>query len=79
MVPITLQIQASNLTHFGFSATPADAKFKMRTLGYGRGVALTGTFTGTLLGVYATTNGGKASFHAYISNWVHQKLGQVIN
>jgi len=36
----------------------------------------TNCWTGTLLGVYATTNGGKGSTPAYVSNWRYVAQGQ---
>ncbi|KAF9876823.1 xylosidase: arabinofuranosidase [Colletotrichum karsti] len=37
-----------------------------------------GPFTGVLLGAYATTNGGNATFKSYISRWRYDPAGQKI-
>ncbi|BCS19862.1 uncharacterized protein APUU_20294A [Aspergillus puulaauensis] len=39
----------------------------------------TGRFTGTLLGAYATRNGGPGSTPAYITRWQYQGLGQKVS
>ena len=37
------------------------------------------TGSGTLVGVYATSNGGSGTTDAYISNWRYEGQGQKIN
>jgi hypothetical protein len=43
---LTLEIKAVNLTHYAFSAGPADSKSRMETIAYGRGQMLSWGFTG---------------------------------
>lgn len=83
--PLHLEIKAFNLTHYSFSAGPAGHMSAMQTIGYGAGSVVSYGFTGTLVGVYATTNGmgdygtqGNAT-KAYVSNWVYQGQGQFRN
>lgn len=45
--PITMKIQAFNLTHYAFSAGPASAPSNMQTIGYGLALGLSYSFTGT--------------------------------
>ena len=76
--PLTLrmEIQACNLTHYAFSAGPVEAQHEMQVIGYGEAAAVSYGFTGTLVGVYATSNGGEDAVDAYVSNWRYQGQGQ---
>jgi len=75
---LTLQIQAKNVTHYTFSAGPADHSEELIVIGYGEGALVSWGFTGTLLGVYATTNGhGSSGTSAYISNWKYSGQEQI--
>ncbi|KAI1163388.1 glycosyl hydrolase [Nemania serpens] len=74
--PLRLEIRASNVTHFAFSAGPADALSQMRTLLEASNEAVSWGFTGVLLGVYATTNGNSGTTPAYISRWRYTPQGQ---
>ncbi|ORX91012.1 beta-xylosidase [Clohesyomyces aquaticus] len=76
---ITLQITASNITHYTFSAGPAGQESLMQHIGTAPGLGLTWGFTGTLLGVYATTNGGLGKFKTYVSDWEYVPQGQVVD
>ncbi|KAL3467636.1 glycosyl hydrolase [Aspergillus heterothallicus] len=81
-VKARLQIQAVDDTHYTLSATllhhsGAKFEFKQRV----EAVLVsggTGRFTGTLLGAYATSNGGEGETPAYISQWKYRGLGQKI-
>lgn len=77
--PLAMEIKAFNLTHYSFSAGPADAMSMMQTIGYGNASLVSYGFTGTLVGVYATSNGGDSTEDAYFSNWRYYGLGQFIN
>ncbi|KXH42588.1 beta-xylosidase [Colletotrichum simmondsii] len=54
---IELEIKAANATHFTFSASPALHRSQGFTVGLAKAELVIPVFTGTLLGVYATTNG----------------------
>ncbi|TDZ25200.1 Non-reducing end alpha-L-arabinofuranosidase BoGH43B [Colletotrichum orbiculare MAFF 240422] len=74
--PLSLQIKATNMTHYAFSAGPAGAASQMRTIVSASNDALSWGFTGVLLGVYSTSNGGSGSTPAYISDWKYVPQGQ---
>ncbi|TAQ88821.1 hypothetical protein B7494_g2846 [Chlorociboria aeruginascens] len=75
---LTLEIKTFNLTHYAFSAGPAGKRSLMQTVGYAPGLGLTWGFTGALLGIYATTNGGTEEFRTYVSDWKYIGEGQVV-
>ncbi|RHZ53915.1 uncharacterized protein CDV56_104868 [Aspergillus thermomutatus] len=79
-VQARLQIQAVNTTHYALSARVLGvAEFKFETHAEARLVSGgTGPFTGALLGVYATSNGGLGQTASYISNWKYHGHGQYI-
>lgn len=74
---LVMEIKTVNITHFSFSAGPAKGIAPMRTFAYVPGSIVSWGFTGTLLGVYATSNGGNGTTPAYVSNWNYQGWGQV--
>nr|XP_036586150.1 Non-reducing end alpha-L-arabinofuranosidase BoGH43A 7 [Colletotrichum truncatum]KAF6796557.1 Non-reducing end alpha-L-arabinofuranosidase BoGH43A 7 [Colletotrichum truncatum] len=74
--PLRLEIKAANMTHYTFSAGPAGAASQMKTIVSASNAALSWGFTGVLLGVYCTTNGGSGSTPAYISDWKYDPQGQ---
>ncbi|EHA21627.1 hypothetical protein ASPNIDRAFT_132396, partial [Aspergillus niger ATCC 1015] len=74
-----LEIKALNWTHYALSIGPAASMSSMKTLAYPINSALGGGFTGTFVGVYATSNGGDGSTPAYFSNWTYLPQGQFIN
>ncbi|CAK7198565.1 hypothetical protein SEUCBS139899_001228 [Sporothrix eucalyptigena] len=83
---VTLQIQAANATHYSFSAWPTLAESEMRTIAWANNDAVSWGFTGALLGVYCTTNGGGANgtgtnggAPVYINRWQYTPLGQFRN
>ncbi|KAL1848934.1 hypothetical protein Daus18300_013443 [Diaporthe australafricana] len=80
-LPLRLSIQAVNDTHYAFSAAPSSDSGNADFIGYAPSTILsggTGPFTGTLIGAYATSNGGLGNSSAYLSRWRYQGLGQEI-
>ncbi|KAI0730238.1 xylosidase : arab-like proteininofuranosidase [Fomitopsis betulina] len=71
-----MEIKAFNLTHYSFAAGPADAYSQMQTFGYGLAADVSYGFTGTLVGIYATGNGGEGTTPAYFSEWTYIGQGQ---
>jgi len=75
-----MEIKAFNLTHYSFSAGPVGAMSEMRQFGLAPGAIVSWGFTGTLVGVYATTNGGaQVGTPAYFGEWMYHGQGQYIN
>ncbi|KAF0321553.1 hypothetical protein GQ607_011223 [Colletotrichum asianum] len=74
--PVRLEVKAANLTHYSFSAGPANAASRTKTLVYASNDALSWGFTGVFVGVYCTSNGGPGSTPAYISDWTYVPQGQ---
>ncbi|KAH8103080.1 arabinofuranosidase [Cristinia sonorae] len=66
---LTLQIKAANMTHYVFSAGPAGARSQLQDLAVVSNAPVSWGFTGTIVGVYCTSNGGSGTTEAYISNW----------
>ncbi|KAF2465516.1 arabinofuranosidase [Lindgomyces ingoldianus] len=75
--PLTLEIKTVNTTHYSFSAGPANNSTLLQRFAYVPGSILSWGFTGTLVGVYATSNGGNGTAEAYVSNWNYLGWGQV--
>ncbi|CAA7260874.1 unnamed protein product [Cyclocybe aegerita] len=73
---LTLEIKAFNKTHYSFSAGPAGAKSQMQTVAAVSNDPVSWGFTGTILGVYCTTNGGSGNAEAYYSKWIYSPQGQ---
>ena len=74
---LTLEIKTVNVTHYTFSAGVADSSDALTVLAYVPGSIVSWGFTGTLLGVYATSNGGNGTTPAYFTNWNYRGWGQV--
>lgn len=74
---ITLQLKTVNTTHYSFAARPAQSNEPFRVLAYATGELISWGFTGALVGVYATSNGGNGTAAAYIENWNYEGWGQV--
>ncbi|KAF2203986.1 glycoside hydrolase family 43 protein [Delitschia confertaspora ATCC 74209] len=75
---LTMQIHTNNQTHFTFSAGLASgSKKEMKDLAVVPGSIVSWGFTGSLVGVYATANGGEGKTEAYVSNWSYKGEGQV--
>lgn len=78
---VRLEIRAVDETLYAFSAGPADGSEPVRVISYAPATLLsgdTGRFTGTLVGAYATSNGGEGATPAYIGRWRYTGLGQAI-
>ncbi|KAI1504716.1 glycoside hydrolase family 43 protein [Biscogniauxia marginata] len=73
---LRLEIRASNMTHYSFSAGPAEAMSQMRTILDVSNAAVSWGFTGVILGVYCTTNGYDGNTPAYVSRWRYVPQGQ---
>ncbi|KAH8427447.1 glycoside hydrolase family 43 protein [Aspergillus melleus] len=79
---IRLEIQAVSDLRYIFSAAPAGSAGKKEVIGEVDSLVVsgdTGRFTGTLVGAYATSNGGKGSTDAYFSKWRYKGEGQKID
>ncbi|KAI9699876.1 MAG: hypothetical protein M1820_007051 [Bogoriella megaspora] len=80
--PIRLHIDTVNETHYAFSATSSNQPSESERMGIAPATILSGgdgRFTGTLVGIYATTNGGSGKTESYFSRWRYQGKGQGIN
>jgi len=80
--PITLMIDAVNETFYALSAASSSNPDEVVVVGMAPGTILSGgdgDFSGTMLGVYATTNGGNGTTESYISKWRYTGKGQDIN
>ncbi|KAJ6099291.1 hypothetical protein N7467_000826 [Penicillium canescens] len=79
--PIRLIIRAENETHYSFFAASSSRPWDLLRLGQAPATIVSGgvgPFTGSLVGVYATTNNGKGSTKSYISRWRYFGLAQEI-
>ncbi|KAK3381512.1 glycosyl hydrolase [Podospora didyma] len=75
--PLTLEIKAANVSHYSFSVGPADARSEMQTIITTSNDAVSWGFTGTILGIYATSNGGNGTgAPGYFSKWQYLPQGQ---
>ncbi|KAL5416931.1 hypothetical protein PMIN04_007928 [Paraphaeosphaeria minitans] len=72
---LTLEIKAVNETHFSFAAGRADSE-ELAIVAHAPGDVVSWGFTGTLVGVYATSNGGNGTEMAYVSHWTYKGEGQ---
>lgn len=73
---IRLEIKAVNMTHYSFSVGPADAQSQMQTLLYTSNDAVSWGFTGVIVGIYCTSNGGNGTSPAYFGRWRYIPQGQ---
>lgn len=82
---VRLEIRAANSTHYTFSAGSVeaneDAPVEMQVVGFAAANLVSGGFTGTLVGAYATTHGarGNHTVQAYVSRWRYQGQGQEVD
>lgn len=79
---IQLVIRTVNDTFYEFSAASAASRDDHIVLGFGSAEVLSGgagMYTGTLLGVYATNNGGNGSTSAYFGRWRYDPVAQEIS
>ncbi|KAF2690224.1 glycoside hydrolase family 43 protein [Lentithecium fluviatile CBS 122367] len=74
---LTFELKAVNVTHYTFAAGPAGSKEPLTVFAYVPGNIVSWGFTGTLVGVYATSNGGNGTAEAYVGNWRYKGWGQV--
>ncbi|PSR79967.1 arabinofuranosidase [Coniella lustricola] len=80
--PLVFEIKAPNETHFAFSVGLAcedgdGDEEELQTIVYVPNNALSYGFTGTFLGIYATSNGGNGTTAAYFSDWRYLPQGQI--
>ncbi|KAK3303399.1 glycoside hydrolase family 43 protein [Chaetomium strumarium] len=73
---LTLEISACNATHYAFGVGPAGRRSLMRRVQEVSNEPVSWGFTGTLLGIYATSNGRNGTTPAYFSNWRYVPLEQ---
>lgn len=75
---LRLEIKAANMTHYDFSVGPAEEMSEMKTVITVNNAAVSWGFTGTILGVYCTTNGGdvRNGTEAYVNEWKYVPQGQ---
>lgn len=82
---VRLGVRAANATHYTFSAgrvdASGDAAPEMQAVGIAAADLVSGGYTGTLVGVYATTHGVSVNHtvKAYISRWRYQGQGQEVD
>ncbi|PVH83907.1 glycoside hydrolase family 43 protein [Cadophora sp. DSE1049] len=79
--PIRLSVSAKSDDMYVFSAAPASKPREVRIVGsVSAGIVSggSGPFTGTLVGAYATSNGGKGTTPAYFGRWRYTPVAQEI-
>ncbi|KAI1100636.1 glycoside hydrolase family 43 protein [Jackrogersella minutella] len=76
---LRLEIKGHNMTHYSMSAGPADALSEMRTIADLSNAPVSWGFTGTILGVYCTSNGYEGNTSVYFSEWRYIPQGQFRN
>ncbi|KAH7378084.1 glycosyl hydrolase [Cadophora sp. MPI-SDFR-AT-0126] len=80
--PVRLSICAENDTHYTFYASSSSSPWNTLMVGRAPGSILSGgmgDFTGSLVGVYATSNCGNGSIPAYVSRWRYQGIAQEVD
>ncbi|KAF2642550.1 xylosidase : arab-like proteininofuranosidase [Massarina eburnea CBS 473.64] len=75
--PLTFEIRTANETHYTFAVGAVNSEDPLTILAYVPGDIVSWGFTGTLVGVYATSNGGEGKTEAFVSNWSYVSEGQV--
>ncbi|KAH7183932.1 glycosyl hydrolase [Fusarium oxysporum] len=79
--PIRLAVTATRDHKYEFSASSAAKPHKIKKLGYASAEIVSGgngPFTGTIVGVFATKNGGKGKTPAYFSRWRYTAVAQEV-
>lgn len=82
---VRLEVKAANATYYTFSAgrvnASTDAAVEVRAVGIAAADLVSGGFTGTLVGVYATTHGVSVNHtvKAYVSRWRYHGQGQEVD
>ncbi|KAK4241790.1 Non-reducing end alpha-L-arabinofuranosidase BoGH43B [Achaetomium macrosporum] len=66
---LMLEIRACNATHYAFSVGPAGRRSLMQRVLEVSNEPVSWGFTGTLLGIYVTSNGRNGTTPAYFLNW----------
>lgn len=74
---LTFELKTVNTTHYSFAAGRAASKAPLTVFAYVPGDIVSWGFTGTLVGVYATSNGGNGTEAAYVRNWTYEGWGQI--
>ncbi|KAK1775093.1 hypothetical protein QBC45DRAFT_445488 [Copromyces sp. CBS 386.78] len=72
---LTLEIKAINFTHYAFSVRPAGRRSEMQTVVTASNAPVSWGFTGTILGVYCTSNGPRENgvgAPVYVRKWVYR-------
>ncbi|KAF2223026.1 glycosyl hydrolase [Elsinoe ampelina] len=81
-LPVRLSVQAVNETHYHLTAASVENASHVLDFGFAPATVLfggTGSFTGTLLGMYAMINGGTGGMPAYFSWWRYTGEAQQID
>lgn len=79
-MPLYMEIKAFNLTHYAFSAAPKDHRSQIRQVAVVAASLVSYGFTGSLVGAYATTNGGEqVGTKAFVGAWKYVSQGQFLN
>lgn len=76
---LTMEIKAINFTHYAFSVGPAGRRSEMQTVVTASSAPVSWGFTGTILGVYCTSNGRRENgvgTPIYVAKWVYEGQGQ---
>ena len=82
---VRLEIRAANATHYTFSVgrvdASGDAPVEVQAVGSVAVDLVSGGYTGTLVGAYATTHGvsGNHTVKGYVSRWRYQGQGQEVD
>ncbi|KAK3897825.1 concanavalin A-like lectin/glucanase domain-containing protein, partial [Staphylotrichum tortipilum] len=73
---LVLEVRAGNASHYVFGVGPEGRRSERREVMVVGNEGVSWGFTGTLLGIYATTNGGNGSTPAYFSDWRYTPIEQ---
>ncbi|GJD04296.1 xylosidase : arabinofuranosidase [Colletotrichum higginsianum] len=79
--PIRLSVSAVSDTEYVFGAAPAARPEEYKEIGSASALIVSGgsgPFTGTVVGAYATNNGGQGKTPAYFSRWRYTPVAQKI-
>ncbi|KAG4440764.1 hypothetical protein IFR05_003751 [Cadophora sp. M221] len=80
--PIRLMVSATSDSEYRFSAAPASKLKDLKVVGSASAAIVSGgsgPFTGTLVGAYATSNGGIGKTPAYFGRWRYKRVAQEID
>ncbi|GKT56640.1 xylosidase arabinofuranosidase [Colletotrichum tofieldiae] len=79
---IRLSVSAVNDSEYVFGAAPASRPEEFKEIGSASALIVSGgsgPFTGTIVGAYATNNGGQGKTPAYFSRWRYTPVAQKIS